>query len=109
MTPESTAPGGESGDLSPGPEPELLLPEDFQDHGWGVEAKGWYPGASVRSGDHEVAVMFYDPTRLAQDIEADLAGDHLVSFARLIVVERLTVENMRRAVRRLDRAFFDRS
>jgi len=90
-------------------EPELVLPEDFDDDAWLLESKGWYPGASVRSGDREVAVTFYDPTRLAQDIEADLAGGHLVSFAHLIVVERLTVENMRRAISRLDRAFFDPS
>jgi hypothetical protein len=91
------------------PEPELVLPEDYDDYAWEVESKGWYPSASVRLGTREVPVMFYDPTRLAQDIEADLVGDHVSTFARLIVVERLTVENMARAARRLDRTFFSLS
>jgi hypothetical protein len=94
---------------SPETEPELLLPDDFDDHGWEIECKGWYPGASVRFGDRQVGVTFYDPTRLARDIRADLESEHLVSFAHLIVVDLLTVENMRRAVRRLDSDFFDQA
>lgn len=106
MTSEAHAPGTGSQDTNVGP--ELLLPDDFDDLDRAeVESKGWYPGASVRFAGRAVPVMFYDPIRLAQDIEADLAEDHLISFAHLIVVERLTVQNMRRAVSRLDPTFFD--
>lgn len=90
-------------------EPRLLLPPDFDDYGWEVESKGVFFAAEVEFEDGAFGVTFYDPTRLAQDLEAELGSDAQVSFARVVVVERVTVENMERAVRALDRAFFGQS
>ena len=85
--------------------PRLLLPADFDDYGWEVESKGVFSDGAVALGDHDVKVTFYDPERLKQDIESDLARDPYVAFERLVVVESVTLENMEQAVSRLDRAF----
>lgn len=85
---------------------ELRLPDDFDDYAWEVEAKGWFPAdVAVRDGGvHQV--IFYDPVRLRQDVEADLAESRPATFARLVVVERVTATAMTHAVANLPAEFF---
>lgn len=85
---------------------ELRLPADFGDYAWEVEAKGWFPANIAIPGGGMRRVTFYDPARLRQDIEADLAAGRLVSIAGLIVVERVTADLMARAVANLPQDFF---
>ena len=76
---------------------ELILPTDFADYAWEVESKG-YLDARVRAGERVVDVSFYDPTRLAQDIAEEVAAGRLFSSARLLVLARVTPENMQAAI-----------
>ncbi|SDS80870.1 hypothetical protein [Jiangella sp. DSM 45060] len=85
---------------------ELHLPADFGDYAWEVEAKGWFAADVTAPGGGTHRVTFYDPGRLRQDIEDDLAAGRPVSIARLIVVERVAADHMARAVARLPDAFF---
>lgn len=85
---------------------ELRLPADFHDYAWEVEAKGWFPADVAVPGGATHRVMFYDPVRLRQDIEADLAAGRPVSVTRLIVVEQVTAGLMARAVESLPEDFF---
>ncbi|MDO5079765.1 hypothetical protein [Buchananella hordeovulneris] len=85
---------------------ELLLPTDFGDYAWEIEAKGVCWEVSVRVGDRLVAVTFYDPVRLAQDIAAELRGGAYPELRRVLVVPRVTAEQMRAAIARVPREFF---
>lgn len=79
-------------------EAHLVLPEGWDDlAAFEVESKGWFD-ALIVVGDREFDVSFYDPVRLAQDVEADLAAGEIFVVRNLIVVNRVTVEEMTRAV-----------
>ena len=86
---------------------ELVFPPDFNDYAWEVESKGVFWGANVRADDSLFSITFYDPTRLQQDIDADMEADLLFTVKRLLVVERVTVDNMRLAVAEAPADFFE--
>ncbi len=50
-----------------------MLPADFGDYAWEVEAKGVLMDVLVPVGDREVEVSFYDPVRLVQDLAEEMA------------------------------------
>ncbi len=86
---------------------ELVLPADFGDYAWEVESKGYFSEASVRIGGHLVGVSFYEPARLIQDITEELAAGRPFASPRLLVLERVTLENMGAAVERAPAALFE--
>lgn len=47
-------------------EHKLVLPPDFSEYAWEVEAKGVFWDAGVVIDDNPVQVTFYDPARLAR-------------------------------------------
>jgi hypothetical protein len=85
---------------------ELVLPEDFDDYGWEVEYKGYFD-ATVRVDDSLISVTFYDPTRLQQEITDDLEAGRIFTVKRLLVIERVTIDNMRSAVTGAPLDFFE--
>lgn len=86
--------------------PELVLPPDFDEYAWEVEAKGYCP-ASASVGERSVEVTFYDPTRLAQTIADDLTAGRSFAEHRLFVVPRVTRDAMREALRAAPIQLFD--
>lgn len=101
-SPTYSTTGGEAG-------PELVLPDDFDEYGWEVEAKGCLLDVTVRWSGRDFAVSFYDSVRLAQDVAADLEQAGHVLIGRVVVVERVTAGTMREAARALPARFFDGS
>ncbi len=87
-------------------EPTLKLPDDFEDYAWEVEAKGVLWDARVVFNSLELPVTFYDPVRLAQDVEEDVKSQRSYTVQHLIVVRRLTIEEMESAVAALPPGFF---
>jgi len=85
---------------------ELVLPSDFGDYAWEVEAKG-YCDAAVRVDDSLISVTFYAPTRLEQEIGDDIEAGRLFTLKRLLVVESVTVDNMQSAIARAPSEFFE--
>lgn len=83
-----------------------MLPDDFADYAWEVEAKGVLWDARVVLESRELLVTFYDPVRLAQDVEEDVESQHSFVVGNLIVVKRLTVDEMTGAVAALPPGFF---
>ena len=81
----------------------LVLPDDFADYAYEVEAKGVFTEARLRAGDRTFHLTFYDPVRLGQDIAAELSDGDLFLEPNLIVVRSVTVEEMRAAVDHLVR------
>jgi len=87
---------------------ELRLPDEFDDfYAREVEDKGVFFRAIASISGREVSVTFYDPVRLAQDIEEEFRSRGSLSIPHLIVLERVTRENMRAAVERLGPEFFE--
>lgn len=90
----------------------LLFTCDFDERTeWEIQQKGWFEQALVRLPDGStVPVCFWDPVRLAQDLEADLkAGRICIAQPGMIVIPKVTVKNMQAAVEELySEGFFDR-
>jgi hypothetical protein len=76
-----------------------------------IEKKGFFEHAIANLPEgRRVKVSFWDPGRLAQDLEMEVKQGH-VSLGQpgLIVVSRVTVENMKRAVKeQYENGYFDR-
>lgn len=77
---------------------QLVVPEDFDGYAWEVEAKGVFWDATIKGGGPQFSVTFYDASRLAQDIAAEIAAGRPFIVQRLIVVKRITREAMVQAV-----------
>lgn len=92
--------------------PTLVFACDFDERtAWEVEQKGWFDAAIARLPNGlEVSLSFRDPVRLQQDLEAEVsAGRSCVAEPALIVIPRVTRENMEAAVVELYRdGYFER-
>ena len=73
-----------------------------------AEARGYWGHSKVRLEDGSLCpVVFYDPVRLAQDLEEEsLQGRPFLAEKGLIVVKDVTLANMRRAVEELNKEGF---
>jgi hypothetical protein len=87
-------------------ERELVLPADFDDYAWEVASKGVFWDVSVRLEGVEVAVTFYDPVRLSQDVADELAERSVLSLRRVRIVPSVTEEYMQHAIQRAPIEFF---
>jgi hypothetical protein len=86
--------------------PKLTFKEEFDERlAFEVSQKGWCGIAAVELPEGgKVDVVFYSPTRLAQDLEADTkAGHPFVAEPGLIVVPDVTLAYMEAAVEQLYR------
>ncbi len=88
-------------------EPTLFFPNGFDEAiAWEAEQKGVYYSAIVRLPDGDcVQVGFYDPMRIAQDLESDTC---CVAIPGMIVIPTVTLDCMIKAVKQLYReSYFD--
>ncbi|MDZ4150890.1 hypothetical protein [Methylicorpusculum sp.] len=77
---------------------QLIFPDDFDDYSWEVESKGWFNGAiAIFEGVH-YSVVFYDPIRLAQEIEDELKETPAFFENNLIVVNVVNRRHMEKAI-----------
>jgi hypothetical protein len=92
-------------------QPKLLFEQTLDERlAFEMEQKGWSGIGFVELPSRaRVKVFFYDPVRLAQDLETDLkSGRSCVAEPGMIVIPRVTIEHMERAVRDLyERGYFD--
>ncbi|MFC7623795.1 hypothetical protein [Microlunatus sp. GCM10028923] len=88
--------------------PRIILPSDGR-YDWLTESKGYLHDVDVELDDGSIVkINFYDPARLAQDVEAELRrGTAGLSWKRLIVVESVTLAAMQSAVDAVAPEFFD--
>ena len=79
----------------------LVLPEDFDEYAWEVEAKGVFCDAHLKYQGNEYPMTFYEIERLAQDV-AEALRDGMPFFEQnLVVVRKVTKDEMIWATRRL--------
>jgi len=91
--------------------PTLRFTCDYDERtAWEVEQKGWFECAvAVMPNGLEIALSFWDPVRLSQEI-TDRARVGRVCFAEpgLVIVPTVTREHMEQAIKELGEAkYFD--
>jgi hypothetical protein len=82
--------------------PRLLFEQPLDDRlAFEMEQKGWCGIGIVELPSRaRIRVFFYDPVRLAQDLETDLKlGRPCIAELGMIVIPRVTLEYMERSVR----------
>jgi hypothetical protein len=79
----------------------LVLPANFDDYEWEVKAKGWFSEAQMTASGKHYRLNFFDPVRLAQEIESYLQEGDVFFEPNLLVVPAVTKSDMERAVQRL--------
>jgi hypothetical protein len=76
---------------------QIIYPIDMDDYAWWeTEQKGWIE-VTVRWVSGERVVTFYDPTRLLQSVNVDLAS-HGYFAERIVVVPSVTRDALESAV-----------
>ncbi len=63
-----------------------------------AESKGWLGGSIVLIDGRRIPVTFYDPARLAQNVEAAVRTRGYFSEGALVVVPSITRANIEKAV-----------
>jgi hypothetical protein len=79
----------------------LILPPDFDDYAFEVEAKGWFEDAVLVMSSQRYRLCFYDPVRLSQEISSDVSRSGMFHEANLVVVQSVTKECMLKAAEKL--------
>ncbi len=72
---------------------QLVFPEWYDERGeWEAQSKGWLQGVEMCFANGKVqSLFFYDPVRLAQDLQADtLQGKPFIAHLGLIVIPEIT-------------------
>jgi len=78
----------------------------MDDHDWILaEAKGWID-VTVRSASDQTAITFYDPTRLAQEVQSAMAQSGYFAERALVVVPIPTRDAIEAAATALARRNF---
>jgi hypothetical protein len=70
-----------------------------------TEARGYLP-VTVNDGRREVDIVFYDATRLAQDVEAEVASSGQFASPPIVVLPSVTQSAVEAAARALADAGF---
>jgi len=87
---------------------KLDLPDTFDDYdAFEIEEKGYFENLPILWDGEPKILTFFDPVRLSQDIQADLDEGYTVHFSHLVVVSKLTTEQMQAALDNLPEDFFD--
>jgi hypothetical protein len=89
---------------------QVVFPDWYDERGeWEANEKGWLQGVEVRfANDNVYPLFFYDPVRLAQDLETDTKhGRPFVAHLGMVVIPEITREAILDVVGKLvDDAYF---
>lgn len=82
----------------------FILPEDFDGFALEVKDKGWFSAARLIVSEVQYELNFFDPLRLAQEIERAIQADGRFFEPNLVVIQAITRANMEKAVEFLVRS-----
>jgi hypothetical protein len=77
---------------------QIAWPDGFDEFAWEVQAKGYLREVVVTTHGRRYSLDFYDNVRLAQDVEEDLALQHIAVLTNVIVVPLVTRQAIEAAV-----------
>lgn len=85
---------------------QVAYPASMDDYDWAMtEAKGWIEIA-VRSIEGDTAITFYDPVRLAQEVNNAMTGRGYFAESTIVVVPAVTREAIEAVIARMARSGF---
>ncbi|WP_027941837.1 hypothetical protein [Amycolatopsis taiwanensis] len=84
----------------------LEFPEYLAGYEFETEAKGYLPGVRISTEEATFELTVHDPMRLTQDIAAEFTVSGYATFSNLLVVPKVTRDEVARAVRDLAKAGF---
>jgi hypothetical protein len=85
---------------------QAVYPASMDDYDWAMtEAKGWIE-ITVRSTEGEKAITFYDPARLAQEVQGAMTESGYFAESAVVVVPTVTREAIEAVIARLARSGF---
>jgi hypothetical protein len=79
----------------------LEFPEGYDDYASEVESKGWFGEARLSFSGRLYKLTFYEPVRLAQEIDSEIKRGHFFFEPNLVIVQALTRPNMEHAADQL--------
>ncbi len=77
---------------------ELIFPDYLDDYEHETESKGYLVGVTVNYDGATIDLTIYDPTRLMQEVRDDVESTGYFTEARLLVVPRVTRDQIAQAV-----------
>ena len=85
---------------------ELRFPAYFEDAEAEITAKGYFADLTILASGRTFRPVLYDPVRLLQDVQDDVALDGAFVGRSIVVVESVTRASIERAVEALARVGF---
>lgn len=82
------------------------FPEYLADHEFETEARGYLPGVRVLTDAETFELTVHDPMRLTQDIATEITVTGHIAFGNLLVVPKVTRDEVTRAVGELAKEGF---
>lgn len=79
----------------------LDLPQGYEEYASEVESKGWFSDATLAYSGRRYRLSFYDPVRLAQEIDSKMQRGRVFFETNLMVIRSVTRPNMENAVTQL--------
>ena len=79
----------------------FVLPADFDEYAWEVEAKGCFGEALMSIAGKRYRLNFYDLARLSQEIESELERGVAFVEPNLVIVRSVTKSDMQQAAEML--------
>lgn len=79
----------------------LDLPQGYEEYASEVESKGWFSDAKLAYSGRRYRLSFYDPVRLAQEIDSEIQRGGIFFETNLVVIRSVTRPNMENAVTQL--------
>ncbi len=83
---------------------QIVFPEWFDERGeWEAKEKGWLQGIEIRFANGDIQpLFFYDPVRLAQDLEVESEqGRPFIAQPGMVVIPEVTRDAIQLAVAKL--------
>jgi len=82
-------------------EHSLNFPQEYEEYEKEVESKGWFGDATLTYLGRRYRLNFYDPIRLAQEIESETQSGRIFFEPNLVIVRSVTRPDMESAVTQL--------
>lgn len=79
----------------------LVFPQGYEDYAWEVESKGWFGEATLSYSGKNYRLNFYDPTRLAQEMDSEIQRGGIFFERNLVIVKSVTKSSMESAAAEL--------
>jgi len=82
-------------------EHSLDFPQGYEKYASEVESKGWFGDVKLTYSGRRYRLTFYDPVRLAQEIDSEIQRGGIFFEPNLVVVRSVTRPEMENAVTQL--------